>query len=126
MDWYGVFLYGFSILFFYFSKLYLLILFFKYWADWEFIFVIFFFKTLLIAIVFLYMIFFVFVFLFIFFQNYLCRFYFLILSWLRITVTICGKSTVAFLANYCGLLHCFFPHGFFLFFSKIVFVNFIF
>jgi hypothetical protein len=31
-------------------------------------------------------------------------FYFLILSWLKITVTICEESTVTFLANYCGLL----------------------
>jgi hypothetical protein len=56
-------------------------------------------------------------------------FYFLILSWLKITVTICEQSTVTFLANYYGLLQCFFPHGFFLFcyfFSQIFFVNFIF
>jgi len=42
MDCYGVFPDSFSILFFYFWKLYLLILFFLYWADWEFSFVNFF------------------------------------------------------------------------------------
>jgi len=64
------------------------------------------------------------------------NFYFLILSWLKITVRICEKSTVAFLANYCWLLQCvfslwivrvslnmvFFSYDFF----KIIFVNFIF
>ena len=42
MDCYGVFPDSFSILFFYFWKIYLLILFFLYWADWEFSFVNFF------------------------------------------------------------------------------------
>jgi hypothetical protein len=28
-------------------------------------------------------------------------FYFLILSWLKITITICEESTVTFLENYC-------------------------
>jgi hypothetical protein len=60
VDCYCVFPHGFSILFFYFSKLYWLILFFQYWADWEFSFVIFFFKTLLIVTVFLRMVFFIF------------------------------------------------------------------
>ena len=40
-------------------------------------------------------------------------FYFLILSWLKITATICEESTVTFLTIYCGLLQCFFPHDFF-------------
>ena len=61
-----------------------------------------------------------------FFQNYLCRFYFLILSWLRIIITICGESIVAFLTNYCGLLQCFLHIVFFMFFSKTIFVDFIF
>jgi hypothetical protein len=61
VDCYGVFSRSFSILFFYFSKLYLSI--FLYWADWEFSFVFFFFKTLLIVTVFLRMIFFCFCFL---------------------------------------------------------------
>jgi hypothetical protein len=69
----------------------------------------FFFKTLFIATVFLHMVFFLFLFFFYdFLQNYLFWFYFLILSWLRITVTIYEESTAAFLANYCGLLQCFF------------------
>ena len=80
----------------------------------------FFFKTLLIATVFLHMFFFVFIFLY-FLQNYLFRFYFLILSWLRITVTICDESAVVFLTNYCGLLQCFFPHDFLLFFLCVFF-----
>jgi hypothetical protein len=51
---------------------------------------------------------------FIFLQNYLFfLFYFLILSWLKITVTICEESTVTYFENYCSLLQCFFPHGFF-------------
>ena len=65
-----------------------------------------------------------------FLRNYLFLFYFLILSWLKITVTICEESTVTFLENYCWLLQFFFPHGFFsvfvMFFPKIIFVNFIF
>jgi len=48
-----------------------------------------------------------------FLRNYLFLFYFLILSWLKITVTICEESTVTFLINYCGLLQCFFSYGFF-------------
>jgi hypothetical protein len=95
--------------FFIFSKLYLSI--FLYWADWEFSFVIFF-RTLLIATVFHHM-FFLFLFFYDFLRNYLFLFYFLILSWLKITVTICEKSTVTFLANYCGLLQCFFSYSFF-------------
>ena len=63
----------------------------------------------------------------IFSQNYICRFYFLILSWLRIIITLYGKSNVAFFINYRGLLQCF-PRMFFfnVFFSKIIFVDFIF
>jgi len=80
---------------------------------------------LLIATVFLRMVFF-----YDFLRNYLFLFYFLILSWLKITVTICEESSVTFLENYCWLLQCFFPHGFFsvfvMFFPKIIFVNFIF
>jgi hypothetical protein len=80
---------------------------------------------LLIATVFLRMVFF-----YNFLWNYLFLFYFLILSWLKITVTICEESTVTFLENYCWLLQYFFPHGFFsvfvMFFPKIIFVNFIF
>jgi hypothetical protein len=57
-----------------------------------------------------------FLFLFFFLKIIFVDFIFLILSWLKITVTICGESTVAFLANYCGLLQCFFPHVFFIFF----------
>ena len=59
---------------------------------------------------------FFFFFLFLFLKIIFVDFIFLILSWLKITVTICGESTVAFLANYCGLLQCFFPHVFFCFF----------
>jgi hypothetical protein len=53
-------------------------------------------------------------------QNYICRFYFLILSWLRIIITIYGKSNVAFFINYRGLLQCF-PRMFFFnaFFLKL-------
>jgi len=80
---------------------------------------------LLIATVFLRTVFF-----YDFLQNYLFLFYFLILSWLKITVTICKESIVTFLENYCWLLQCFFPHDFFyvfvMFFPKIIFVNFIF
>jgi hypothetical protein len=55
-------------------------------------------------------------------QNYLILFYFLILSWLKITVTICKESTVTFFENYCSLLQCFFPHGFlYNFFSNYLF-----
>ena len=75
----------------------------------------FFFKTLLITTVFLHLVFF-----YDFLQNYLFLFYFLILSWLRITVTICEESIVAFLANYCGLLQCFVSYSFFFVFSKII------
>ena len=58
-----------------------------------------------------------FLFLFVFFLKIIfVDFIFLILSWLKITVTICGENTVAFLANYCRLLQCFFPHVFFCFF----------
>jgi hypothetical protein len=53
-------------------------------------------------------------------------FYFLILSWLKITVTICEESTVTFFENYCSLLQCFFPHGFFYNFFQIILFNFIF
>jgi hypothetical protein len=70
----------------------------------------FFFKTLLIATVFLRIVFF-----YDFLRNYLFLFYFLILSWLKITVTICEESTVTFLKNYYWLLQCFFPHSFFMF-----------
>jgi len=110
MDCNGVFSHSFSILFFYFSKLYLSI--FLYWVDWEFSFVIFFFKILLIATVFSTW-FFLFLFFYDFLQNYLILFYFYILSWLKITVTICEESTVTFLANYCGLLQCFSLYDFF-------------
>jgi hypothetical protein len=69
---------------------------------------------LFIAIVFLHMVFFL--------QNYLL--FFLILSRLKITVTICEESTLTFLENYCWLLHCFFPRVFFpvfvMFFPKII------
>jgi hypothetical protein len=82
---------------------------------------------LLIATVFLRMVFFCFFYDFL--RNYLFLFYFLILSWLKITVTIYEESTVIFLANYCGLLQ-FFSHMvlfcFVMFFLKIIFVNFIF
>ena len=66
-----------------------------------------------------------------FLRNYLFWFYFLILSWLKITVRICEEKTITFLANYCGLLlhSVFFYMVFFcfvMFFSKIIFVNFIF
>jgi hypothetical protein len=61
-------------------------------------------------------------------------FYFLILSWLKITVTICKENTVTFFENYCSLLQCFFPHSFlynffsnypfkFYFFNIKLFVN---
>jgi len=56
-------------------------------------------------------------------------FYFLILSWLKITVTICEESTVTFLENYYWLLQCFSHMVFFLFllcFSLKLSVNFIF
>jgi hypothetical protein len=99
--------------FFIFSKLYLSI--FLYWVDWEFSFVFFFFKTLLIATVFLRMVFFCFYFFMIFSEIIIFLFYFLIWSWLKITVTICEESTVTFLANYCGLLQFFFSYDFFLF-----------
>jgi hypothetical protein len=46
-------------------------------------------------------------------------FYFLILSWLKITVTICEENTVTFLENYCWLLQCFFPYGFFFCFCYV-------
>ena len=110
MDCYGVFPHNFSILFFLFFKI-IFDDFFLYWADWEFSFVIFFFKTLLIATVFFRMI--LFLFFYDFLWNYLISFYFLIVSWLKIAVTICEENTVTFLANYCGLLQCFFPYGFF-------------
>jgi len=65
-----------------------------------------------------------------FLRNYLFLFYFLILSWLKITDTICEENTLTFLENYCWFLQCFFPHVFFsvfvMFFPKIIFVNFIF
>jgi len=50
-----------------------------------------------------------------FLWNFIFQFYFLILSWLKITVTPYEKNTVTFLTNYCGLLRCFFPLGFFFF-----------
>jgi len=53
-------------------------------------------------------------------------FYFLILSWLKITVTICEKNTITFSENYCPLLQCFFPYGFFYNFFQIILFNFIF
>ena len=53
-------------------------------------------------------------------------FYFLILSWLKITVTICEENTVTFFENYCSLLQCFFPHGIFYNFFQIILFNFIF
>jgi len=72
----------------------------------------------------------------IFFSPKLSFFYFifLILSWLKITVTICKESIVTFFENYCSLLQCFFPHGFlynffsnypfqFYFFNIKLFVN---
>jgi len=59
--------------------------------------------------------FFLFLFFYDFLRNYLFQYYFLILSWLKITITICEESIITFLANCCGLLQCFFPHGFFLF-----------
>jgi hypothetical protein len=111
VDCYDAFPHSFSILFFYFFKIIFVNLFLN-WADWEFSFVIFFLKTLLIATVFLRM-FFLFLFFYDFLRNYLFLFYFLILSWLKITVTICEENTVTFLANYCGLLQCFFLYGFF-------------
>ena len=73
-----------------------------------------------IATMFLRMVFFFYDFL----QNYLFLFYFLILSWLKITVIICEENTLTFLENYYWLLQCFFPHGFFsvfvIFFPKII------
>jgi len=71
----------------------LLILFFYYWADWEFSFLIFFFKTLDWYNVSLHGFL-----LNIFFQNYLCQFFF-ILSWLRIELCSYLKQ--------CRLLQCF-------------------
>jgi len=107
VDCCDVFPHMFSILFLYFLKLYLSICF-----NWlRIFFVICFFKTLLIATMFLRMIFF-----YDFLRNYLFLFYFLILSWLKIIVTICEENTVTFLENYCWLLQCFFPHGFFFLF----------
>jgi hypothetical protein len=76
---------------------------------------------LLIATVFSPHGFFLFLFFYDFLWNYLFLFFYFIL---KITVTICEESTVTFLANYCGLLLCFFSYGFFLFFHKIIFVNF--
>jgi hypothetical protein len=93
----------------------------------RFSFLIFFFKTLFIATVFSRIVFFC------FFYDFLSKlsfflFYFLILSWLKITFIICEESTVTFLENYYGLLQYFFSTWFFLyfvkFFPKIVFVNF--
>jgi len=82
------------------------------------IFLIFFFKKLLIATVFIHMIF------FLWFSSKLSfLFYFLILSWLIITITIFEGSTTIFLINYCELLQCFFPR---ICFPKIILVNFIF
>ena len=113
VDCCDVFPLSFSILFLYFSKLYLSI-FLYYWADWKFGFVIFFFKTLLIATVFLRMI---------FFSPKLSffLFYFLILSWLKITVTICKESTVTFFENYCSLLQYFSHMVFCIIFFKLSF-----
>jgi len=53
-------------------------------------------------------------------------FYFLILNWLKITVTICEESTITIFENYCPLLQCFFPYGFFYNFFQIILFNFIF
>jgi len=61
-----------------------------------------------------------------FFQNYLCRF-FLILSWLRIIITIklnhMGKALLVYSQN---TVNCYniSLNGFFMIFSKIVFVDF--
>jgi len=63
----------------------------------------------------------------IFFKNYLCRF-FLILSWLKIIITIklnhIGKELLFSSQN---TLDCYniFLNGFFMIFSKIIFVDFI-
>jgi hypothetical protein len=98
--------------FFYFSKLYLSIFFYIELID-NLVFVIFFFKTLFIATMFLCMVCFCFCFFIIFSKIIFFLFYFLILNWLKITVTICEENTVTFLANYCGLLQCFFLYSFF-------------
>jgi len=68
--------------FVFFSKLFLSI-FFYYWADWKFSFLVFFFKTLWIATVFLHMVFLM-IFLFFFFGFIFVDFIFFILSWLKI------------------------------------------
>jgi hypothetical protein len=111
-----VFLFYFLI----FSKLYLSI--FLYWADWEFSFVIFF-KTLLIATVFLRMVFFCFCFFYDFLWNYLFFILFFNIEQVKNYSYNSVESTVTFLANYCGLLQCFFSYGFFcfvIFFPKII------
>jgi hypothetical protein len=70
----------------FFSKLSLLILFFYYWTDWEFSFIVFFFETLTIATVFPHMVFVLLqCFPHVFFSKIIfVEFIFLILRWLRI------------------------------------------
>ena len=123
MDCCNVFPHNFSILFFYFSKLYLSI-FFNMELIENLVLYFFSFKHRWLLQCFSARFFFI-----IFSEIIFFLFYFLILSWLKITVTICEEITLTFLENYCWLLQCFFPHGFFLFcyfFSQIFFVNFIF
>jgi hypothetical protein len=100
--------------FFIFFKI-IFIDFFLYWTDWEFSFVIFSFKHCWLLQYFFAWFFFVFVFFMIFSKIIFFLFYFLILSWLKIIVTICEEIIVPFLANYCRLLQCFFIWFFFLF-----------
>ena len=89
------------------------LLFFSYWAGWEFSFIVFFFKTPWIATVFSHMIFL----LWFFSKLSLSILLFLILNWLRITIR-------DFLIKHYRLLQCFPAWFFFLlfflwFFSKL-------
>jgi len=109
----------FMIFLFSFPELSLSILFFSYWASWKFSFVVFSLKHY--GLLQCYPTWF---FLWFFSKLSLSILLFLILSWLRIT-------TVNFLMKHYRLLQCFpawffFPFNFFMIFSKIFFVHFIF
>jgi hypothetical protein len=108
-----IFFFNFLIFsFIFFSKLFLLILPFKYWPGLNFYFVIFF-KILWIAAIFFHL---VFLFYFFIFQKYICCF-FLMLSWLRIWF--CNFFLWNIIDCYSVSLHGFFP-------SKIIFILFYF
>jgi hypothetical protein len=130
MDWYNVFLFVFFffflwIFFSFFPKWFLSILFFLYWAGWEFYFVVFLKKTLWITTIFPHMIFVLLQCLpKYFFQNYICWFFFNIELVENLALTFPTCFFPFFFVFFFKIVFFFFH--FLCFFFRIVFVDFIF